>query len=608
METTILFGLTAVILLGISAQWLAWRFHLPSILLLLVFGFLAGPVTNIFDPDLILGDLLFPIVSLSVAIILYEGGLSLRFSELKKVSSVVIMLITVGALVTWLISAITARYILGLSWELSVLLGAILIVTGPTVIGPILHQVRPKEPVGSILKWEGILIDPVGALLAVLVFEAILEDKFQNTLPIIMQGVLETIVIGVVIGYIAARIIIESFKRHWVPDELQNGVSLLFVIVAFVLSNWLHTEAGLLTVTLMGIILINQKQISVRHIVEFKENLRVLLISSLFILLAARIELVQITQLGISSILYLVILVVVTRPVIVFSSSLRSVLKWNEKLFISWLAPRGIVAAAITSVFAHELAHAGYAEAEKLVPIVFMIIVGTVLLYGLTAKPFAHRLGVAEVDPQGMLLVGITPFAMKLGQTLRDEGFKVLLLDSNWRNVAQARMQGLSSRCGNALAEDTPDILILDGIGNMLALTSNDEVNSLSALHYTEIFDRNSVYQLPMETISTENDAVPEHLRGRILFDPTATHEAIARRMQDGATVKATKLTAEFDYDDFQTLHQDAALPLFLITEEQKLLTYTLDYQPIPKPGQTLISLIHETGENTFIEQDSEIG
>jgi len=360
METIILFGLTAIILLGIGAQWLAWRFHLPSILLLLVFGFIAGPVTGLFNPDDILGDLLFPVVSLSVAIILYEGGLSLRFSELKKVGGVVLMLISVGALITWLISAAAAYYILGLDFQLSVLLGAILIVTGPTVIGPLLHQIRPKEPVGSILKWEGILIDPVGALLAVLVFEAILANEFHNTLPRILQGVAETIVIGVVIGYVASKIIIESFKRHWVPDELENGVSLMMVIVAFVISNWLHTEAGLLTVTLMGIFLINQKQISVRHIVEFKENLRVLLISSLFILLAARVELEQITQLGFSSLLFLGVLIFVTRPVMVFLSSLFSSLKWREKLFISWMAPRGIVAAAVASVFAHELAHEGH--------------------------------------------------------------------------------------------------------------------------------------------------------------------------------------------------------------------------------------------------------
>jgi len=594
METTILFGLTTIILLGITAQWLAWRFQLPSILLLLVFGFIAGPVTGLFDPDLILGDLLFPMVSLSVAIILYEGGLSLRFSELKKVSSVVIMLITIGALVTWLFSAIAAHYILNINWELSVLLGAILIVTGPTVIGPILHQVRPKEPVGSILKWEGILIDPVGALLAVLVFEAILADQFQRTLPIIIQGVLETIVIGVVIGYIASKIIIETFKRHWVPDELQNGVSLLLVIVAFTLSNWLHNEAGLLTVTLMGIILINQKQISVHHIVEFKENLRVLLISSLFILLAARVQLVQITQLGVSSLFFFAILVFVTRPIVVFISSLRSVLSWNEKLFVSWLAPRGIVAAAVTSVFVHELTHEGYAEAEQLVPIVFMIIVGTVLLYGLTAKPFAHRLGLVEVNPQGLLLVGITPFSIGLGRILQNEGFKILMLDSNWSNVSKARMQGLAADCGNALSEDTSDMLILDGIGNMLALTSNDEVNSLSALHYTETFDQYSVYQLPTRAENSESDTVSQNLRGRLLFGPTATHERIAERMQEGATIKATRLTTEFDYDDFNTNYQNAALPLFLITEKQQLLTYSLDFQPAPKPGQTLISLIHE--------------
>ena len=278
MNEELLISFSAVLILGIGAQWLAGRLRLPSILLLLVLGFLAGPVTGLIKTEETFGELLFPIVSLSVAVILFEGGLSLRRSELPRLRSVIGRLISLGALVTWLIGALAARFIIGLDWPLSVLLGAILIVTGPTVVGPLLRQIRPHGRVGSALKWEGILIDPVGAVLAVLVFEAILDGEFGQAPGIIGLGVIQTLAIGVIGGLLFAGILVLVMRRYWVPDHLHNPVTLLMVVAAFALSNLLHPEAGLLTVTVMGVVMANQNQVSIRHIVEFKENLQVLLI------------------------------------------------------------------------------------------------------------------------------------------------------------------------------------------------------------------------------------------------------------------------------------------------------------------------------------------
>jgi len=277
--------------------------RMPSILFLLVFGFLAGPVTGLLDPDALLGELLLPIVSISVAIILFEGGLTLRLEELREIGGVVLALVTLGAIVTWSLAAAAAHFVLGLEVQVAVLLGAVLVVTGPTVIGPLLRHVRPTGRVADILKWEGIVIDPIGALLAVLVFEALL-------------------------------------------------------VGAFVLSNHLQAESGLFAVTLMGLVLDNQKHVAVKHILDFKENLSVLIISALFILLSDRLEPSHFSHFGMESVLFLAILIFVARPTSVLTSTLRSDLDWRERLFLSWMAPRGIVAAAVASVFALKLSAA----------------------------------------------------------------------------------------------------------------------------------------------------------------------------------------------------------------------------------------------------------
>ena len=386
MEVTLaeeaLIGLASVLLLGVGAQWLAWRLRLPSILLLLVLGFLAGPITGFLHPDEIFGEALFPIVSLSVAIILFEGGLTLRLSELPAVGKPMGLLISVGALITWAVAAVAAHYIVGMTWSLSVLLGAILIVTGPTVIGPLLRQIRPTGNVGTILKWEGILIDPVGAVLAVLVFEAILEGEFGQgqAAGAILGGVVETLLIGVALSFLGAAILIIFLRRYWIPDYLQNSVSLMVALSLFALSNVLHPESGLLTVTLMGVLLANQKWVTVKHIVEFKENLQVLLIGGLFILLSSRLDLQSLLAMGWREFAFLAVLIFIARPLSVFASTMGSNFENRSRIFLSWMAPRGIVAASVASLFAFELSVAGVEGAEQLVSMTFLVIIGTVCL------------------------------------------------------------------------------------------------------------------------------------------------------------------------------------------------------------------------------------
>jgi NhaP-type Na+/H+ or K+/H+ antiporter len=588
----LLLSIAAIITLGIAAEWIAWRVGLPSILVLLVFGIVAGPLTGLLNPDAIFGDLLFPIVSVSVAIILFEGGTSLRIRELRQVGRVVGSLVSVGALVTWTMATAAAHYLLGLGLELSLLLGAILVVTGPTVIVPLLRQMRPSLQVGNTLKWEGILIDPVGAILAVLVFEVLLEGGLEVAWTVGSLGLLKTVVIGVVLAGVGAGLMIWVLDRRWVPEFLQSPLSLTLVVAAFAASNSLQAESGLLTVTLMGMVMANQKSVNVRHIVEFKENLRVLLISSLFIILAARLQLADLRAVGLREIGFVAALILVVRPVAVGLATLGSDFNWRERLAIGWVAPRGIVAAAVSSLFALELAQHGYPGAGQLASVTFLVIIATVVVYGFTAAPLARRLGVAQPEPQGVLFVGAHPWAREIAQELREIGFQVRLADSNRRNIAQARMAGLPTYFGSTLTEGALDHMDLNGIGSLLALTANDEVNSLSGLNFSEVLGADSVFQLPPDDlqISTEGTLVGRHLRGRFLFRPDAGYWQLTARFDSGADIKTTKLSEAFGYSAFLEQHPDA-VPLFVV-DDGRLTVMTVRGAPAPQPGQTIVAIV----------------
>ena len=584
--------LAALVALGISASWLAWRLRFPSILLLLVVGFLTGPVTGLLNPDALLGDLLFPVVSLSVAIILFEGGLSLDVAELREIGGAVRNLATIGVLVTWVLATLSAYLLLDLDWELSFLLGAILVVTGPTVIVPLLRHVRPTDRVGSTMKWEGIVNDPLGAILAVLVFETIIAGGTEQA-PVAAIGIMKALLAGGGIGIAGAAVLVLALRRYWIPDFLQNPAALTVALLTFILANTVQTEAGLLAVTVMGSALASQTLVSIRDIVEFKENLRVLLISVLFVVLAARLPIEALVP-SARTLLFFAGLILVVRPLSVALATWGTRLAWRERCFLGMMAPRGIVAAAVASVFALELTRHGHGGAETLVTVTFFVIVGTVFIYGISAVPVARWLKVASPNPQGLLLVGADAWVRSLAQLLISEGINLALVDSNWSHITAARQLGVTAHYGNILSEHTMEELELDGLGRLLALTPNDEVNALAALHFSDIFGRTNVYQLPVESnrSTSTRQKIPQHLRGRFLFRREATHDNIAARFGSGATIKRTTLTDEFDFDAFMAQHGETALPLFVMKESGELVVLSVEGRAKPTSGQTLISLV----------------
>lgn len=594
MSESLLLGLAAILMLGAAAQWLAWRLRLPSILLLLLTGIAVGPEgpewLRLIDADKIFGETLFPIVSLSVAILLFEGGLTLRLRELGDQRLVVLKLITLGAGITWTLTTIGALFLLDLPWNYALLLGAILVVTGPTVILPLLRQIRPTGSVGPILKWEGILIDPVGAVLAVLVLEGIIAGGGQAAASLAAMGILKTIVVGGAIGILIAAGLSWLLERFLIPDHLHNPVALAAALGAFTLANHFQHESGLLAVTLMGAYLANQKRISVQHIVEFKENIRVLIISSLFIILAARLrfeQLAALDALGVAA--FVVMLIVVVRPATVFACTARSKVSRKERAFLAAMAPRGIVAAAVSTLFALRLEAASYVGTDLIPSVTLVVIIVTVAVYGLGAHPLAIRLGLAVRQPQGFLILGAQTGARALAAAVKKHGIRSLLVDMNSDNIAAARMAGLEVHHGNLLSDETDDELDLSGIGRLLALTPNAEVNSLATIHYLHLFGRREVYQLARRGGPPRpGNEVSSTLRGRRL----AGFEELEVRVRRGETFRFTKLTEQFGFEAWREEHGPDALPLLTIDSGGKVLLPTENTPLEPVPGQILVALV----------------
>ncbi|WP_232364835.1 cation:proton antiporter [Desulfosalsimonas propionicica] len=583
-------GVTLLLFLGVLAQWLAWRLQLPSIMLLLVFGLLAGPATGLMDPDALFGDMLPVFVSLGVAVILFEGGINLRLEELKYTGDVVRNLITVGVLVTWVSGSILAVLFLDLPLMLSVLLGAIIVVSGPTVIGPLLRHVRLPHNTDATLEWESILIDPIGALLAVLVFEVIVTTSSPAAgTTIFLLGMIRMIAAGAVLGLAGAYFLIRMIRRFWIPDFLQNPFSLALVITVFTFSNFIAEESGLLAVTVMGIVLGNQKSVALRDIIEFKEDLRVLIISLLFIILTARLRISDLTVIDPGSVVFIVLLIVLVRPAAVMLSAMGSRLHIREKLFMAFMAPRGIVAAAVSSIFALRLSQSGYPMADRLVPLTFFVIIVTVFFYSALASPLARILKIAEPRPSGFLIVGAHLLARKIGIALHDAGCRILLVDNHQANIKAARMAGLPCRLTNVFTDN----IRLCGIGRLLALSPNDELNALAVLHYRKIFDHMEVFQLPpdVEQVHAE-EVLPGHLRGRYLYDKRASFSYLYGRMLGNGIVKTVKLTETFKYEDFSRYYDNTDIPLFVIDSKGLVIPVTLDASVSLSPGHTLIALV----------------
>jgi NhaP-type Na+/H+ or K+/H+ antiporter len=598
-----LVGLVLILTIGVGAQWIAWTLRLPAILLLLTAGVVAGPISGLIDPDALFGDLLLPGVSLAVAVILFEGGLSLRLSELGDAGRVVWRLCSIGAATTWSLATLGAYYLLSLPFELAVVFGAILIVTGPTVILPMLRQLRLSQPAASVLKWEGILIDPIGALLAVIAFETITLGPGTESAPLLT--LLASIGIGTALGIAAAAVLTWMLGRFYIPDHLRSPLVLATIAGVFLASNIMVRESGVLAVTVMGLAMALQQRAPVRGILEFNENLRVLLISSLFVVLAARLELAELRALAGPGALLVAWLVLVVRPLGVALSTVGSTMTWPHRMMLMTMAPRGIVAAAVASLFALQLSYHPTLDGSTLIPLTFIVIVGTILFYSVAAPITARIMGVSNLDPQGILLVGAQSWSRELARVLQELGIKVVMIDNQWGYIRKAKMSGLTAEHTNVLSEHLADETDLDGIGYMLAVTAQDHTNSLCAIHLAEVFGKANVYQLPTDEEGPrwiDHDA-PAHLRGRTLFRDDASYARIAKMFSEGAHIRRTSITEEFGFKDYRRRYGDDALPMLIVDRKGLVSPFSTRDSPRVRDGDTLIGLVKEPAVDAASQQ-----
>jgi NhaP-type Na+/H+ or K+/H+ antiporter len=503
--------LASVIIFGILAQWFAWRFKIPAILPLLLIGLLIGPISTLYTEDgakwlepiwngtkgLFPGESLFYFVSLSISIILFEGGLTLKLNEVKNVSSVITKLITVGSLVTFIGAAIAVFYIYNLSWEISFLFSALIIVTGPTVITPILRNIPLKRDISAILKWEGILIDPIGALVAVLVFEFISVEEGHAFTKTAMMEFGKIVLFGATFGFTFAHAMVYIIKKKLVPHYLLNAFSLAMVLGVFVLSDAFAHESGLLAVVVMGMVIGNIGLPNLKDLLYFKETLSVLLISILFILLSANINISDLQAIyNWNTVLLFLAVVFLVRPIGVFLSTFNSKLKINEKLFISWVGPRGIVAAGIASLFGLKLVNLGVKNAELITPLVFMIVLGTVMLNATTARLIAKLLGVFLKKSNGVLIIGAGEFSRIIAKYLSDHNRHVVLVDSNYDNIEKAKELGLEALNLDVFSDELENNIELTDIGYLMALTANVNVNNHCIEKFQEQFGEHGSFRL----------------------------------------------------------------------------------------------------------------
>ncbi|WKE66002.1 sodium:proton antiporter [Gallaecimonas kandeliae] len=584
-------ALSMIAAISLAAQWLAWRLKLPAILFLLLAGLLLGPGTGILNPDQLLGEVLFPLVSISVAIILFEGALTLRFHEIHGLVNVVRNLVTLGMLATFAVLAAACHWLLGISLEVSLLFGAVMVVTGPTVVAPLLRTIKPRLELDRILRWEGIIIDPLGAIFAVLMYELVSSQASHGLAAHSLWLLCKTILLGGVLGLGAGVAVANALKKGWLPLYLRKIGVLAAVLVAYALSEQLQHESGLLTVTVLGMYLANKEALDIDDIIEFKEDLSVILISALFILLAARVDVHGLLALGWPLLALLLVVQLVARPLGVLISSFTRKLTWRDRTFLSWIAPRGIVAAAVSSLFALRLQQAGVADADKLVSLSFAVIIATVVLQSLTARPVAHLLGVVRDKPKGVLIIGANSLARAMALALKKADLPVLLADPVWENYRLARMEGLDVYYGNPQSEQAEAVLDLSSIRQVYALSPNRHQNANAIAHFADLFSAAKVFSIRSSQGKGFANQESAAFRARqILFSEDCTFTKLNSLLTQGWQIKGTKLKEAFDWSAYQELQKEA-LPLFIV-DKKGLLNPIVNGDQKPDVDETIIALL----------------
>lgn len=602
MEISLLFVMMLIGVLGIGSQWLAWKYNLPAIVIMSIAGLLIGPIFGIMNPEASFGNLYDPIISVAVAIILFEGSLNLSFKELKGLGKPVFRIATIGALIAWILGSLTAHYMAGLSWEVSFVIGGLFIVTGPTVIMPLLRQSKLKPRPAKILKWEGIIVDPIGVLLAVFAFEIITfltSEKDGTTLLLFFMAS----IFAMFFGWFCGRATGWMFETGYIPEFLKSPVVFAVVIFCFTLPDEVIHGTGLLSVTAMGMTLANTGINSLNDFRHFKENVSILLISGIFIMLAASLKLETIMQIFNWHILsYVLFMMFAVRPLSIFLSTIGSGLSLQEKSLVGWIAPRGIVALTVSSYFATILEDAGYQDAGILTTLTFALVFFTVVAHGFSIGPLAKKLHLSLEGKPGILIVGSNPFTVDLAKSFLKNELPVLIVDSSWENLRYARNAGIPFYHGEILSEQTEYNLDTIPYDYIIAATNYHSYNSLVCTTFMPEYGRTNVFKVDVVEDKNNKDIV-SRVGGRSLCKEEISLDDLNDKISNGYLFRRTKLTGQFGYQQYKEDKDEESVFLYFIKPTGQIYFYAADMRVRPTIGDTIISLTPPSKEIKKIQK-----
>ncbi|WP_143565214.1 MULTISPECIES: sodium:proton antiporter [unclassified Sporosarcina] len=600
MEEAALISIVAILALGIFSQWLAWKIQWPSIFIMSIAGLLIGPIFGWVNPEVALDELYSPLISLAVAIILFEGSSNLDFREIKDISKSVFRVVTLGAFLAWILGSFTAHFIAGLTWEVSFIIGGLFVVTGPTVIIPLLRNAKLKARTAAVLKWEGIIVDPAGPLLALFAYEVIKvltnEHLSMNYLLNFFGGAALAALLGLAMGLLISVMA----HRGQFPEYLKSPVILAFVLLCFTMAEVIMHETGMLAVTVMGLVLGRTKRYvsSIGNVGHFVENVSVMLTSTVFILLTASLGRETLSQIFTLPIIgFVLVMLFVVRPLSIWISTIGTELVWREKLLIGWIAPRGIVALTVAGYFAATLAEDGYEEATLLTALTFALVFITVTAHGFTLGPLAKKLNLASNEPPGVLIVGASSFSIALAAQLKEMKIPVLIVDPSQGRLRPANEAGIDTFTGQMLSERSRFSIDLAPYDTILSMTGDASYNALITQSFAPEFGFNNTFSLTAVSNHTmSKSALPISLKAHLLFEEGATFPELNRKINTDYEIGLYEWEGTETDLAFKEIIPDSATALFVKKKNDTLAFATLQKKISLDAGDQLVVLKLKSG------------
>lgn len=592
-ESEILNSIGIIIFFATLCQYLAWKTKVPAIVLLTIAGVILGPLTNVITPSQIFGNLFHILIELAVVILLFEGGLNLKFSELRSISFGVKRIISLGVFFNGTLTSLAAHYIAGFSWEISAVLGSILLVTGPTVIIPMLRQVNLSKKISQYLKWEGIINDPLGVLIVTLVFQYLTYRGADSVFEFTIYALIKALAFAIVITFLAGYFIKELFDKTQFPDFLKIPTTLSTILMIFIISKGVELGSGLLAVTMLGMFFANQEFLMMNDLRRFKESISVFSVSLIFIVLAANINLNILKALNFGHYVFIALVVTVIRVVAIFLATSFSSMPWKDRLLVGWFGPRGIVAASVAGIMGLRLGNAGYAEADLILPIVFLVICFSVLIHSITLEPLAKLLGLSVKSGKGLIIVGASPWSTDLALELSKLDIPTLVVDANFEKLKYPRQMGVKTYHGEPVIEVEEGLLDLSEYSYLLAASDNDAYNALVCSVFSEDFNSNNIFQIPLDEENTLED-LPATVGGKVLGDDKLVFENILTKYFYGWRFKATQITDDYDYETFKTSFDHRSAIHLITVKPDKSLSFVLDKNnAVVNSGDIVISFVN---------------